>query len=209
MPAYLIPILLSGSLLLTASCSRLPYAALSQEARSSCVQDLKPDFSVIRYRAQVEIAGRGFGGTLIFKKMSDQSLRAVFTGDAGITFFDLGFKSDGFTVYYMHEQLNRKAVIRQLQQDISLILMTEVQKEALRTLRQSGERIHLYGTEQNTAAYITPTDCSRLLRAERWKKGKLNARAQLFAIQNNIADSVFIDHRSFNFTISLRQINQP
>jgi len=206
MQKYLIPILLSGSLILTISCSRQPYSYLNREKGSDCVSRLIPDFSVIRYRTSVELAGREFGGTLIIKRMNDQSTRAVFTGDAGITFFDMGFNGDDFKVYYINNQLNRKAVIRQLQNDIKLILMAEVKGEAVKAVISNNEMIHFYGSDKNTAAYITTSDCTALIRAERWKKGKLNSKAHIYSMKNNHPDSVIIEHNRINFTISLKQI---
>src|SRR6185369_7920767 len=75
------------------------------------------------YNADVDVVGRHISGLLLVKHMPDSSYRVVFTNEAGVTFFDFGFLTNGdFKVYNAIHQLNKKAVIQTLRKDFELVL---------------------------------------------------------------------------------------
>ncbi len=109
-------------------CSQNPYQNLqSASANSSCLNNLRPEFTSVLYNAHINVVGKHLSGLLIFKTMPDNSTRVVFSNEMGVTFFDFQFSdSGGFKVFHCIKQLNRKAVINQLKKDIGMILMHNV-----------------------------------------------------------------------------------
>lgn len=196
-------------MMLTVSCSRQPWSGLERTEVSDCILQHLPEFSTERYRSEVQIAGKQFGGILVVKKMSDQTIRTVFTGDAGITFFDMEFNGDDSWVHYMTKKLDRKPVIRQLKDDISLVLMTKMRSKPDQHIKNGNESIHVYQNDKKTTAWYTSSNCSELIKAEIRIKGKLKTTASFFGTIESLPDSVFINHESINFTISLKKLMQP
>lgn len=208
MQKYLIPILLSGSLLLAVSCSRQPWHGLERVEATDCLLNHIPTFGSERYKSDVEISGKQFGGILVVKKMNDQTTRTVFTGDAGITFFDMEFSGNQFKVHYITPKLDRRPVINQLREDIGLILMTEAVSAPDEQIKNGDETIHIYNKEKKTTAYFSSGNCTQITRAEIRTKGKLKTTAFFFEKGKNLPDSVFIKHERINFTISLKKLKQ-
>lgn len=208
MQKFLIPILLSGSLMLSVSCSRQPWSGLERAEVNDCLLKHLPDYLSERYKSEIEIAGRSFGGILVVKKMNDHSTRVVFTGDAGITFFDMEFKGETFKVHYITKKLDRKPVIRQLREDIRLVLMSVVKSKPDQHIINGGESIHVYNQDKKTTGYFTSSDCTKLIKAEIRSNNKLKTTASFYETGKSLPDSVFIKHESIHFTISLKKLKQ-
>lgn len=207
MPRFLTQILwLSSLVVLLAGCSPLPYEnSKAKPATKNCPVFTKPEQLLVRYRTDVSIGKSQLGGMLIIKNVDDK-IRTVFTSEAGLSFFDFEFGSAGFRIHYITPKLNRKAVIRQLKSDLSLLLMQDIPFREMNSSENSDTTIYVARNGKQTAAYHTGKECNRLYKIENWHKSRLKAVIHTSDHLNGMPDSAFINHLNFPFTISLKQI---
>lgn len=198
---------LSSVLLMAASCSREPYRELaSAKERRMCIDSLQPQFTAIRYRTFAAVKGHDLNGILVLKNTAEGSTRAVFAGDAGITFFDLELYPGGFRVHYMMKKLNYKVVSRLLASDIGLILMHMDDKNMMKEKNNNGSLIFITGGGREFTTFHSDEHCLSVVRAEKWGRRSLKTEALLFGRHQTMPDSVSIRHTTFDFTIQMKQI---
>lgn len=198
---------LSSVLLIATSCSREPYRELaSANERRLCIDSLQPKFITIRYRTLANVKGYDLNGILVLKNTTEGHTRAVFAGDAGITFFDLELHPDGFRVHYMMKKLDYKAVARLLASDIGLILMHRADKNNMKVKSDNGTLILISGSGREYNSYQTDKSCTSITRAEKWGRRTLKTEAQLFGRHHTMPDSVSLRHTTFDFTIQMKQM---
>src|SRR5688572_183404 len=119
MQKFLIIFLLSGSILTSFSC-RTPFRhiGLTSDTSIAPLEKLRPAFGVGFYKTEVDVTGRHLSGILVVKKMPDNSMRVVFTNEAGPVYFDFSWSPTGdFKVESVMPQLDKKAVIKTLRKD--------------------------------------------------------------------------------------------
>ncbi len=197
--------LLLVSIWLAAGC-RSAYEGVRIASARPCIEAFQPEFSRVVYSAQAEVAGRHLTGLLMIKAMPDSSIRMVFTNEAGFKFFDFGFSGDNFTVYYITEQMNRKAVLKTLRKDFELILMQHT-RQPFAVIRKKDEWYYDFKNGKDHYYYITDSACSSLLRMERGSSRKKVVEAYLGNFTNHMPDTIAIRHVNFNFTITLQQLD--
>lgn len=174
----------------------------------TCIGKFKPLFQANWYNASVDVIGKHISGLLLFKAMPDSSLRVVFTNEVGITFFDFGFSADGkFKIYQVIKQLDKKAVINLLRKDFELIMMREVGGAELKSFTRNGEIFIARTGKSETDYFITDKDCASLLRIEKASKKKLKTTVTRIG-DEQIPDSVFLKHYTFNMTIALKKLKR-
>lgn len=199
--------LLYVSILIGASaCSSAYKHAQQTSLPSDCITSLQPHFSRALYSTQVDVVGKHLSGLLIIKAMPDSSTRLLFANEAGFKFFDFGFKGKEFTVYHIIDQMNRKAVIKTLRKDFALLLMQPVVPYKSHGMLLEGENYHVFSEGKDHYYYITDADCSRIVRMERGSKRKKVSTIFSTADDRNIPDSIRIQHHNFDFTITLKRL---
>jgi hypothetical protein len=184
-----------------------PYKKLQKAPGDpGCVLTFKPGFSTALYNTQVNVVGKHLSGLLIIKTMADSSTRIVFSSEAGFKFFDFGFKGNGFTIYYLLDQLNKKPVIKTLRKDFQLVLMNKADPAGGYILENDSVRYYTFPDGRDHYYYITDSTCTRMIRMERGSSRKpvLTAIAQHFT--DGMPDTIGITHTNFNFEIGLKRI---
>lgn len=199
-------LLFVSMLVLAASCSSAYKHAQRISVQQNCVAPFQPQFTRTLYSAQVDVVGKHLSGLLIIKKMPDSSIRMVFANEAGFKFFDFGFNRSAFTVYHIIEQMDKKAVIKTLRKDFELLLMQPLNTVQPYTMLLNQETYQVYASGKDHYYYITDSTCSKLIRMERGSKRKKVTEIHTSGIRNTIPDSVHIQHHNFNFTITLKQL---
>ncbi len=196
--------------LLFSGCAPLLYSHQERTpADTTCPLLFRPVFTAALYQAGVEVSGRHLSGLLIFKKMPDSSTRLVFTGETGFTFFDMELSAQGkCTIHHIIRQLNKKPVIRTLQKDFDLILMSSLSYKRAYMLRDSLEQITAFPQTNGVYYYVTDTACSRLIRMERASRTKVVVRAYTGGYQQGMPDTIVINHKNFRFDITLKRLQR-
>ncbi len=173
----------------------------------SCLLRFRPDIERALYRTSVDIVGKHISGLLLIKTMPDSSIRIAFSNEAGFSFFDFGFlPNNGFKIYQIVPDLNKKAVVKTLRKDFELILFRNREQTGRFTLRDSTSIYYGYPQSKGVNYYVTDTNCSMLLKMQRASKRKPVMEAALFPGTTEVPDSISIRHLNFNFAINLKKI---
>jgi hypothetical protein len=185
-----------------------PYKKLHKTlADPGCVQKFKPAFAFALYKTQVRVKGKQISGILLIKTMPDSSIRMVFSNEMGFKFFDFEFSArNGFTVYYIMEQMNQEAVKKTLRKDFELVLLLHTEAGKAFALKDGQHNYFAFPQEKGTNYYITDSACTQLLRMEKASKRKPVVIAQMQDYRNGIPDTIGISHKNFKFTIGLKRI---
>jgi hypothetical protein len=184
------------------------YRHLEKTSRpGECLQKFRPDIRRALYRTAVDITGRHISGLLLIKALPDSSTRIVFSNEAGFSFFDFGFlPGNGFRVYHIIPQMDKKAVIQTLRKDFDLVLFRNMDESRRFTLEDSARLYFGCPQEKGVNYYITDKGCTRLLKMQRASSRKPVVEALLFPGPDGIPDSLSIRHLNFHFSISLKKI---
>jgi hypothetical protein len=161
------------------------------------------------YQARVDVAGNHISGLLLIKNMPDSSRRVVFTNEAGMTFFDFGFSSNGgFAVHAIIKRLNKKPVVQTLRNDFELILALPFEKGPYQSW-QEGEEV-FFGVKQKnqTAYFIISKDCGSLHRLEWGDARKRKVTVQLVGGVYPSPEKLELIHHTFDMRISLTRFQK-
>jgi hypothetical protein len=203
--------LLISLLFVLTACSS-SYKHLQQTAGDvHCLDKFKPDFSDALYYTQVNVIGKHLSGLLLIKSMPDSSTRIVFSNEAGFKFFDFGFEADGnFKVYYIIDEMNKKAVITTLRKDFEIVMMHSysMQNGYVKKNLDSAYNYYTFPQERGFNYYITDAGCNNLIRLERASKRKAVVKIQMLDYKNGVPDSIGITHTNFNFNIGLKHLEK-
>ncbi len=189
------------------SCSQ--YRRLQEiKYDDTCINKFKPYFSQVIYKTSVDVIGKHLSGLLVFKYMPDSSTRVVFSNEMGLTFFDFGFPpGNGFTVYQVVAQLNKKALIKTLRKDFELVMFRNLDTLKYYTLTDSLLIYHAFPQSKGVNYYITDVNCQHLMKMQRASNKKPVMEAFFGRSSPGISpDSILIRHLNFDFTISLQKI---
>jgi hypothetical protein len=138
--------------------------------------------------------------------MPDQSIRAVFQSEMGLTFFDFEWAEDGtFRKINVLKKMDKKVVVNALRKDFELLLMNNLDTTQAITYTDGHQLYNRFPDESEFVYVITDSTCSTLSRMERASSRKAKVDVYLSNTQG-VPDSVFIDHQQFKFTISLKRI---
>jgi hypothetical protein len=199
---------LSLLLLLLAGCASDYKLLEASQLDNACLDKFTPtEFKTAWYSASVDVSGHHISGLMVFKNMPDSSTRIVFTNEAGVKFFDVGFSSDGkFTVHHAMNQLNKKAVRGILQKDFALILGLPFRSSAWSMESDRVENYYGVRQKKETAYFITPKDCASLRRLE-WRSG----RKRMMSVEVSgegypSPENIHLKHHTFTMEILLKRL---
>jgi len=196
-------------IILLVACSSQYRKMKKQAGDTSCIQKFKPAFNGTVYKTTVDVVGKHLSGLLLIKKMPDSSMRIVFTSEIGFKFFDFGFSKDsGFKVYYVIQQMNKKAVITTLRKDFELVMMYNTDTKGSYILKDSGNLYYSFPQEKGVNYYITDSTCKTLIGMQRASKRKAVVEAIMKWKEDNAPDTIGIEHKNFNFTIGLKRVEK-
>jgi len=177
------------------------------DSDDGCLQQFKPRIQRALYNTSVDVTGKHISGLLLIKTMPDSSTRIVFANEMGFSFFDFGFFSgNGFKVYQIIPQMDKKALVKTLRKDFELVLFRNMSGTRRFALRDSALVYYGFPQSRGVNYYVTDTRCSRLVKMQRSSKRKPVMEAFLYSNQSSVPDSIFIHHLNFSFSITLKKI---
>lgn len=173
-----------------------------------CLSKVKPlALSTAWYDAGIDVVGKHISGLLLIKEMPDKSKRIVFTNEAGVTFFDFGFGPNGsFKVHYVIRQLDKKAVVRLLRDDFSLLLGIPFESQVWKSWEMGDEKYFGVSEKNENHYFITDKDCSSLQRLESASKRKKKLTISLVGSDVQKPDSITLQHHTFAMKINLKKL---
>lgn len=200
--------LLLATACLLSSCTSVYKGLQHTEADPGCIRQFRPQFHNTLYSTQVDVLNHHLSGLLFFKQMPDSSLRVVFANEMGLKFFDFEFTKDsGFVKHYMMPGMDKKPVVRALQNDLELVLMRADLHQAV-VLRDSSYHYVAIPTPKGHNYYITDTACGRLERMEKSSRRKPVVKAWMYSYREGVPDTIRIQHQNFKFNISLQRVQK-
>lgn len=176
----------------------------------NCLSKIKPvALSTAWYDAGIDVVGKHISGLLLIKEMPDQTKRLVFTNEAGLTFFDIGFDTSGdFKVHYIIQQLDKKVVVRLLRDDFSLLLGIPFDSPVWRSWALGEERYFGVSEKNENHYFITDKECSSLQRLESASKRKKKLTITMAGNDVQKPDSIVLQHHTFAMKINLKKLNR-
>jgi hypothetical protein len=161
------------------------------------------------YDASIDVVGKHLSGLLLIKEMPDRSTRIVFTNEAGIKFLDFEFpEKGGFKVHHILKQMDKKPVIRLLQNDFSLLLGIPFRAAEWKSWKRENEIFFGASQKNETAYFITDKDCASLQRVESGSKRKRKVSLTFFGNDRQQPDSIHLQHHTFAMQINLKKITR-
>lgn len=199
-------LLFSSIVLLTSGCTS-QFKDLTRTDGPHCsVSKFRPNIDYSLYTTSVDVLHKHLSGLLVLKTMPDQSTRAVFQSEMGLTFFDFEWAEDGtFRKMNVLKKMDKKVIITALRKDFELLLMNNLDTTQAITFTDGDQLYTRFPDESEFVYVITDSTCSTLTRMERASSRKAKVDLYLTNTQG-IPDSVFIEHKQFKFTISLKRI---
>jgi len=82
------------------------------------------NFNKALFKASLDIRKQHLSGFLLIKKTDDTTYRVVFANEIGMTMFDLGFHESRFRIHYIFEPMNKKILLRLLENDFRQLIFT-------------------------------------------------------------------------------------
>lgn len=202
-------LLVISVLCITWGCRQPAYLQLPQtDAATPCSNLLNAEFKTVLYNCHINVVGNHLSGLLLFKQTGKDSTRVVFSTEMGIKFFDFEFTPSGFKVIYCIDKLNKKVVLRQLEKDIGLLLFRNVSVNSISNFKNNNENYMRTASGKAETYYVADSTCMTLLRIEDVYKGKPKVTIHLTERKEGMADSVYIEHKNYEFNISLKQIQR-
>lgn len=205
MSRSLIQYLLLSHCVLLLSCTSAYHSLKPASVDDACPgKIIPPTIATSWYQASIDVANKHLSGLVLIKNMPDSSQRVVFTNEAGMTFFDFGFKRPNkFSVYAIIKKLNRKSVIKTLQKDFELMLGEPFVHGGVQSWETQDEFFFGVAQKKETAYFITDKDCSSLQRLERGTKRKRKVSIQIMGAGYPLPDTLDITHYTFPLKIQL------
>ncbi len=197
---------ISSIFLLMVSCkSFVPEEAILKESNKEVVEnnyfsDPAKDYV---YRAKIDAYGNEFGGIFILKKIEDDLHRIVLTTDFGFKMLDVEISQTTFKVNFIAEQLDRKIILKTLEQDFKTLLKpnfniyeTYETKRSLIFKARVGNRNYFIFKNKETK------QLEKILQTTRTKE-KVSFGFE--GKNNTFADSITVNHKDLNLNIYLSQ----
>ena len=188
---------------------------MALSAQESCPKKSVPEFGSIRYRAAIDVLDKHLSGILIFKTMEDKSIRTVFLNEMGVTFFDVTFYKNSYAYNSIMKSLDKKAVRISLAKDLGMILVRGIFEESNKPIKKAtNDKMLASKTLQlkrmGYVNYFADKNCLGYYQIENWgKKKKVVSVAQKHIPDLSMPDSIFVQHHTVHFTISLKHFNAP
>jgi hypothetical protein len=200
-------LLYSAVVLIISSC-RSDYQGLQNStSEADCLENFASDFKTTWYAASIDVYGKHMSGLLLVKKFGE-NYRTVFTNESGVTLLDFEIGENGsFEVRKVIKQLDRKAVIKTLRDDFTLMLQLPFKKESGDVFMRADEKYHSVRQKNEIAYFITDKECASLRRLELGSKRK---RKVSILVTGNYDQptSMEITHHTFDMVIKLKKIER-
>jgi hypothetical protein len=209
LPLLLLPLLL---LLLLNSCSISLFNGYHHQANytgKAPASWFLSDTGHFLFNTKIDLMKNHFSGLMIIKPVTGGSYRVVFITEVGLKIFDMEFLPDKqVKVHYLMDAMNKKALIKTLTNDISLVLMNRLsdgQPDVLRH-RNSQDIIYRYRDKSRKSFYHLNEVNDRPYQVKQ-TAGIINkVKAELYGNPASGIDSVKITHYNLRLSINLYRI---
>lgn len=159
------------------------------------------------FRATIDVYERHLSGLVLIKPMGDSgAYRVLFVSELGLNLLDMEYKGGSFTVVSVQEFLNRRSLLRALQQDFHALLLDLSTVEKARWTRgkeQASAGIELRFREGRNRFVYRPADEAGSCTL-RWKKGCF--RGSDIRIMAEDGTRITIEHIRLKVVIEMKEL---
>jgi hypothetical protein len=195
------------------SCGK-PYTRLEYHPiKDNSAFRYKPVFEKQLYRCVVDghflFKKFHLSGLLFFKKLEDKSTRVVFQNEMGISLFDFEWdKNDSFKVNQVIPQLDKPAVLKILEKDLSLLMMKRLEESTEVAAEKDNVDYSRFTLNKGYAYYISEKGELKQIENTGKKKSVTSITINGKRLATAMPDSVFFKHHKAHFSIQLNHIEQ-
>lgn len=155
------------------------------------------------YRTKISVYGNELGGILIAKKLGDTLHRIALTTDFGNTLLDVSIGEKSFKVNSVVEELDRKILLKTLEEDFRLLLKTEFPVNS--QFGQGAEK--WYASAKNDETYWLQLSENGGLSTVVKGSGRSEKFRVLFQSKNNtFAEKITIRHSNLKLVLELNAL---
>jgi len=157
------------------------------------------------YKAKISLYNKSFGGLLIIKKIGQEEHRIVFTTEFGNKIFDFQIEKRNFKVNYILEELNKKVVLKTLQNDF--YILTKQFMEVDKQFDSAKETIYRskFDKEYNLYYFIL-NEGQKVFKIVKASKRKEKVAFNFLEFNHNIGTKIDIIHQNIKLKIHLNYI---
>lgn len=198
-------------LLFLNSCSVSLFQGLrpADDVVTSPVSWFKSDTAHFLFNTKIDVLKNHFSGLMVIKQVGADNYRVVFITEVGLKIFDMEFFPDRETkVHYIMDAMNKKALVRTLSNDISLMLMNRYSGKTPAVLheRDSREVVFEYSDQGRKNYYHLAGTAVHPYRVRQSSGITNKVRAELYGTEKTGIDSIKITHYNFKLSINLFRI---
>lgn len=169
---------------------------------------VQTDSAALLFKAGISFYGKYFSGLLLFKKTGNDTIRVVFSGETGVTFFDFEFSGENFRVVKCMEIMNREALINTFRNDLTMMLMAGLNTANVQWLiyGKQEKKVMKFSKGKDFFFYYLEENGSDIVRIERTSKRYKKVIIKIEQPVPNGRYHIFIRHKDVNLKMDLKLI---
>lgn len=153
------------------------------------------------YKASIDVFNKHFSGIFIVKQIRINTHRVAFTTEMGSKIFDFTFNGNQFKVNFIQEELNRKPLLKILEQDFRILVCAK--PDISKSFSHDGTTV-LEGSINNRSHFFYLDNDNDLVETVFPKRGKASIVYSFSRINSDIAEEITIEHISQHLKINLK-----
>ena len=210
---YFNSLLLPLLLLLVTSCSISLFNGYQRngiDTGNTPVSWFQSDTGHFLFNTKMDLMKNHFSGLMVIKPVSRDNYRVVFITEVGLKIFDMEFFPDQkVKVHYIMDAMNKRALIKTLSNDISLILMNRYGNLKPDLLHEKASRDVVYRfRDKGRKCYYYAQGGEKPYRILQTGGITKKVNANLYGNNASGIDSVKISHYNIRLSIGLYRINE-
>jgi hypothetical protein len=168
------------------------------------------NFNSFLFKTNIRVYGKDFSGLLVTKQMQPNDYRVIFTTELGMKLFDFEFKDTAFTLHYCVPQFNRPALLKTIQKDIELLLMTKLTTDGQSFLIDKKREYAVFKSkdEKYCNYYFTEIKTKNIVKIEHSKRNRVKTTLSLNNYSDNVPGSILIKHHDIKLKIELNLLKK-
>jgi hypothetical protein len=167
------------------------------------------DFRKGLYRATLDISKNHLTGFMFIKKVSDTSYRILFSNEFGMQIFDFEFSGKEFIVHSCFPSLNRKSLLKLLDNDFRIILFPDygIKKAAMDRSRSGIDTSYKIKSKTGKWQYIISGSSGKISSIN--SKGKIFSKTRIdLQYSSDLVTGINISNPFIKLSINLDQISR-
>lgn len=159
------------------------------------------------YKGSMDISGRHLSGLFFIKRISDSSIRVLFSNEIGMKFFDLEVSPDHFMVHYCYPSLNKKIVLSILENDFRILFFNGLdgKRNSVCTDSNSTGKVYKVKDESGSWYYYVNNEQKITTIQSRCKMIK-KTHIDLDKYLGNVPSSVTLQNKTIGLIIRIKRI---